>query len=93
MKHDDRYFVYTEQGDLVIAQFTPEGYIEIDRTHLLNPTSRSGYGASRVATAFRRRHGNSDRLVVWSHPAYANRHIVLRNDEEIIRVSLAEDDY
>ncbi len=93
VKHDDRYFVYNENGDLVIAQFTPEGYVEIDRTHLLNPTSRAGYGGARVATARRLRHGDSDRLVVWSHPAYANRHIVLRNDEEIIRVSLAEDDY
>ena len=27
--------------------------------------------------------------VNWSHPAYANRHIVARNDTEIIRASLA----
>ncbi|MEE8130695.1 MAG: hypothetical protein V3T48_10420 [Vicinamibacterales bacterium] len=29
----------------------------------------------------------------WSHPAYANRHIVVRNDREILRASLAEADY
>ena len=29
----------------------------------------------------------------WSHPAYANRHIVHRNDNEIIRASLAASDY
>ena len=93
VKHEDRYFVYNENGDLIIVQFTPEGYTEIDRTHVLNPTSRAGYGGARAGTARRHRHGNSDRLVVWSHPAYANRHIVLRNDEEVIRVSLAQDDY
>ena len=29
----------------------------------------------------------------WAHPAFANRHVVPRNDEEIIRVSLDEADY
>ena len=27
--------------------------------------------------------------VLWSHPAYANKHIVIRNDREIVRFSLA----
>ena len=30
------------------------------------------------------------RAVVWCAPAYANKSIVVRNDAEIIRVSLAE---
>jgi hypothetical protein len=29
--------------------------------------------------------------VNWSHPAYANRHIYARNDEEIIAASLSAD--
>ena len=82
IKHEDRYFVYNENGDLIIVQFNPEGYVELDRTHLLNPTSRSGYGGARPGSAGRARHGQSDRLVVWAHPAFANRHLVLRNDEE-----------
>ena len=93
VRHEDRYFVFNETGDLIIVQFTPEGYVELDRTHLLHPTSRTGYGTSRAGTRSRTRHGRSDRLVVWAHPAFANRHIVLRNDEEIIRVSLDEGDY
>ncbi len=93
VQHEDRYFVYNENGDLIIAQFTPEGYVELDRTHLLNPTSRSGYGGSRAGSRSRFSHGQSDRLVVWAHPAFANRHIVLRNDEEIIRVSMDANDY
>ncbi len=93
IKHEDRYFVYNENGDLIIVQFSPEGYVELDRTHLLNPTSRSGYGGARAGSRGRARHGQSDRLVVWAHPAFANRHIVLRNDEEIIRVSMDANDY
>ena len=85
VRHEDRYFVYNENGDLIIAQFTPEGYVELDRTHLLAPTSRTSYGPTRPGSRARRRHGQSDRPVVWAHPAFANRHVVLRNDEEIIR--------
>lgn len=93
VRHEDRYFVYNEHGDLVIARFTPEGYVELDRTHLLQPTSRTGYGPTRPGSRARRRHGDSDRSVVWAHPAFANRHVVLRNDEEVVRVSLDEADY
>ena len=34
---------------------------------------------------------DAGRLVVWSHPAFANRSMYARKDKEIIRVSLAED--
>jgi len=93
VQHEDRYFVYNENGDLIIVRFGPDGYVELDRTHLLNPTSRSGYGGARPGSRGRASHGQSDRLVVWSHPAFANRHVVLRNDEEIIRVSMDANDY
>ena len=63
--------------------FTPEGYVELDRTTLIEPTSRSGYGPQRRFA----------RPVSWAHPAYANRHIVQRNDKEIVRASLAASDY
>ena len=91
--HEDRHFVYNENGDLIIARFTPDGYVELDRTHLIDPTSRSGYGGSRAGSRSRFRHGPSDRLVAWAHPAFANRHVVVRNDEEIVRLSLDERDY
>ena len=69
----DRFFLFTEAGDLVIARLSPQGYEELGRTHLLEPTN----------VAF-------GRPVVWCAPAYANRAIVVRNDAEIIRVSLAK---
>ena len=78
VRNGDRYFVNNDNGFLMIARFTPEGYVEIDRTKLLEPTSSAGFGPSRFG----------DRKVNWSHPAYANGHIVARNDNEIIRASL-----
>ena len=81
VKNGDRYFVNNDAGFLMIAQFTPEGYVEIDRTRLLEPTTSVGYGARR----------SFDRIVNWSHPAYANRHVIARNDHEIVRASLAKE--
>ena len=83
VRHEDRYFVNNDDGDLIIAQFTPEGYAEIDRTKLIEATTSAGFGP-------RKRH---DRIVNWAHPAYANRHVITRNAEEIVRASLAADDY
>jgi len=75
VRQGDRYFINNDRGELIIARLSPEGYQEISRTHLIKPTSNSGN---------RRELG----AVNWSHPAYANRRIVARNDEEIISVSL-----
>jgi len=76
VRHGDRFFINNDRGDLIIASLTPQGYKEIGRASLIKPTSNPGN---------RRELG----AVNWSHPAYANRHIVARNDEEIIRVDLS----
>ena len=68
----DRFFLFNEKGDLLIARLTPTGYEEIDRAHLLEPTNKA-----------------MQRSVVWSHPAYANKSIYVRNDKEIVCYSLA----
>ena len=83
VQHGDRYFVHNDDGDLIIAQFTPTGYVEHSRTRLIEPTTSAGYGPGRFF----------DRVVSWAHPAFANRHVVQRNDNEIIRASLAAADY
>lgn len=83
--HEDRYFVNNDDGYLILAKFTPTGYIELGRTMLIEPTSGSGTRTPHGAIA--------ERIVNWTHPAYANKHIVQRNDYEIIRASLAETDY
>jgi outer membrane protein assembly factor BamB len=70
--HEDRFFLFDEKGDLILARLTPKGYEEIDRAHLLEPTLFS-----------------RGRDVVWSHPAFAERCLFVRNDKEILCVELA----
>ena len=85
VKHGGRYFVNNDDGFLILARFTPAGYVELDRTRLIEPTGNSG---SRTP------HGRiAERLINWSHPAYANGHVIHRNDREIIRASLRAEDY
>jgi outer membrane protein assembly factor BamB len=76
VQHGTRYFISTDSGELVLARLSPRGFDEIGRTRLIEPTH---------PYVRRRRLAN----VLWSHPAYANRHIVIRNDKEIVRFSLA----
>jgi outer membrane protein assembly factor BamB len=38
VKHQDRFFLFSETGDLILAKLTPEGYEELDRFHVLEPT-------------------------------------------------------
>ena len=71
----DRVFLFNEQGDLIIARLTPEGYSEISRANILVPTNSMAPPPGR--------------RVIWSHPAFANRCVFARNDQEIICVSLA----
>jgi len=72
-RHENRFFLFAETGDLVIAKLSPAGYEELDRAHLLD-TTQSAFG----------------RGVVWCPPAYADRSVFIRNDKELIRVSLAK---
>lgn len=39
VQHADRFFLFNERGDLILARLTPEGYREISRAHLLEPTN------------------------------------------------------
>jgi outer membrane protein assembly factor BamB len=38
VRHGDHYFLFNDQGDLIIAKLSPQKYEEIDRAHLLEPT-------------------------------------------------------
>ena len=76
VRNGDRYFINNDRGELIIARLTPERYEELDRMQLIKPTT----------TPYNRRRLNA---VSWMHPAYANRTIYARNDEELIAVSLA----
>jgi outer membrane protein assembly factor BamB len=73
VKNGDRYFLFAETGELVLAKLTPKGYEELSRTKLLDPTCAV-----------------YSRKVVWTHPAFANKCIFVRNDKELACFNLAE---
>lgn len=73
VRNEDRIWMFNERGDLIIAQLSPQGYEELSRTHLLDPTTEQ----------LERRGG-----VCWSHPAFADRHVYVRNDKELVCASL-----
>ncbi len=74
VRNGRRWWLFNERGQLIIANLTPEGYQEISRTQLIEPTSEQ----------LRQRGG-----VCWAHPAFANRHVFARNDRELVCASLA----
>lgn len=74
VRNDDRYFVWTDLGELIIAKLSPEKYEEIDRAKILEPT----FGAR-------------GRKVTWSHPAFADGKMYVRNFKEIVCIDLRQD--
>jgi outer membrane protein assembly factor BamB len=72
IEQGDHFWIYNDQGDLLLAKLTPLGYEEIGRAHLLDTT---------LATR--------GREVTWCHPALADRRLYVRNDKELVCVSLA----
>jgi outer membrane protein assembly factor BamB len=76
VSNGDGFFLLNQQGHLIAARLTPEGYHESGRMLLVEPTA--GYRAAGP--------------VVWAHPAFADKHVFARNDRELICVSLAAAD-
>jgi outer membrane protein assembly factor BamB len=74
VKHEPsgRFFLANDHGELMIASLSPDGYEEISRTFLIEPTHLVG-----------------GRYLVWSHPAFANRRVYIRNDKEIVCFDLS----
>jgi outer membrane protein assembly factor BamB len=75
VQQNDRFILFNELGELIIAKFTPQGDEEISRAKILEPLNTMA--------------GPKGRRVIWSHPAFANRSVYARNDREIICVSMA----
>jgi outer membrane protein assembly factor BamB len=67
----DSVLLFTDEGNLLRARLSANGYVELGRTHLIDPT-----------------HPFNGRNVVWPPPAYANGHVFVRNDRELICASL-----
>jgi outer membrane protein assembly factor BamB len=75
VEHEGRYFIFNEHGELLIAKLTPEKYELLDKAQVIKATMPARGG----------------RDVVWCHPAFARRCLFVRNDEEIVCVSLAKE--
>jgi outer membrane protein assembly factor BamB len=73
IQNGDRYFLFSETGDLIIARLSPKAYEEVSRTKLIEPTTSAGLRGP----------------VAWSHPAFAGKCVFARNDKELICASLA----
>ena len=67
-------WIFNDRGELIISRLSPKGFDEISRAKLIDPTLGQ----------YRRRDG-----VTWSHPAFAYKHVFIRNDEELVCASLA----
>ncbi len=70
----DRAWIFTEQGNLILARLDAAGYHELTRGKLLEPTLEQG---------------PRGRAVTWAHPAFAYRHIFARSDRELVCADLA----
>jgi len=77
VRHEDKIWMFNERGELIISRLTPNGYDEISRSKLIEPTQGQ----------LNQRGG-----VCWSHPAFAYKHVFIRNDEALLCADLSAKD-
>jgi len=77
VRHEDKIWMFNERGELIISKLSPQGFREISRTKLINPTQ--GQLSQRGG-------------VCWSHPAFAYKHVFIRNDEELLCADISAKD-
>lgn len=85
VRNADKAWMFNERGELIISRLSPtprvvdgqptDGFEEISRAKLIEPT---------LEQLNRRGVG-----VCWAHPAFANRHVFARSDEQLVSASLA----
>jgi outer membrane protein assembly factor BamB len=76
IRNGDRMWMFNERGELIIGTLSPQGFHEISRAKLIEPTTGQ----------LDQRGG-----VCWSHPAFAYKHVFERNDRELICADLSID--
>jgi outer membrane protein assembly factor BamB len=67
VKNQDRFFLFSEKGDLIIARLTPKGYEEISRAHVIEPDNRDAGREvvwSHPAFAHRRMYARNDHEII-----------------------------
>ena len=73
VQNGNKTWMFNEQGELIISELSPEGFKEISRAKIIEPTKEQ-----------------LPRGVTWSHPAFANKHVFIRNDRELVCVDLSK---
>ena len=68
-------WIFNEHGELIIAELSPEGYKQQHRGKLVE----------RTAAGMPSRIGG----VTWAHPAFAYKHVLVRNDEQLVCADLS----
>ena len=85
--------VTVDRGQFVTAQIIRNGdrfFINNDRGELIIAKfAPDGYHEISRTRAIKPTTPNARRMVNWDYPAYANKHMFIRNDEEIVSYSLA----
>jgi len=74
VRNGDRIWMFNDRGELIISTLSPDGFNEISRAKLIDPTKGQLSRGDGVA---------------WSHPAFANKHIFIRSDTQLLCASLA----
>jgi len=74
VRHEDKIWMFNERGELIISKLSPEGFREISRAKIIEPTE--GQLGQRGG-------------VCWAHPAFAYKRIYARNDRELICIDLS----
>ena len=73
VQNKNKIWMFNEQGELLITELSPEGFKEISRAKLIEPSKKQ-----------------HPRGVVWTHPAFANKHIFVRNDNKLVCADLSK---
>lgn len=74
VQNGQRVWMFTERGELVISRLSPRGYDEVSRAKLIEPTEGQ----------LNQRGG-----VCWAPPAFAYKHVYVRNDNELVCANLS----
>jgi len=74
VQNRDITWMFNERGELMIARLSPQGFEELSRASLIEPT---------------RGQLNQRDGVCWSHPAFSGRHVFARNDKELVCADLS----
>jgi len=76
IQNGDITWMFNEHGELIISRLSSEGFEEISRARLIEPTTKQ---LNRKGTG-----------VTWTHPAFAGRHVYVRNDRELVCADLGD---